>query len=103
MCVVCVVLLNSRAEILGALASVLMIWALVGVLVYEAILRLIADIKYALGVPPPPSIPPSPPIPFVPVPTTRPGAARREEGETLDGRIMTIIGGMARDPPPSKN
>lgn len=49
-----------RAEILGALASVLMIWALVGVLVYEAILRLIADIK--------------------------------EEGETLDGRIMTIIG-----------
>ncbi|GAM20574.1 hypothetical protein SAMD00019534_037490 [Acytostelium subglobosum LB1] len=30
-----------RAEILGALASVLMIWALTGVLVYEAILRVI--------------------------------------------------------------
>lgn len=40
-------LVLCRAEILGALASVLMIWALVGVLVYEAILRLIADVEYA--------------------------------------------------------
>ncbi len=30
-----------RAEILGAVISVLMIWALTGVLLYEAILRLI--------------------------------------------------------------
>jgi len=36
-----------RAEILGALASVVTIWALVGVLVYEAILRLIADSELA--------------------------------------------------------
>ncbi|ELR14615.1 cation diffusion facilitator family transporter superfamily protein [Acanthamoeba castellanii str. Neff] len=68
-----------RAEILGALASVLMIWALVGVLVYEAILRLIADIKYTLGVQP---------HPF----HSLSNDDRREEGETLDGRIMTIIG-----------
>jgi zinc transporter 2 len=34
-----------RAEIIGALFSVLTIWGLVGVLAYEAILRLIADSK----------------------------------------------------------
>lgn len=37
---------HCRAEILGALASVLIIWALVGVLVYEAIRRLIVDVEY---------------------------------------------------------
>jgi cation diffusion facilitator family transporter len=36
----------QRTEILGALASVLLIWALVGILVYEAILRLIGDIHH---------------------------------------------------------
>lgn len=32
-----------RAEILGALFSIILIWALVGILCYEAILRLLAD------------------------------------------------------------
>jgi len=51
---------HGRAEIMGALISVLTIWALVGIIVFEAILRLIDDAK--------------------------------EEGEAVDGMIMTIIG-----------
>lgn len=35
-----------RAEILGSVASVLMIWALTGVLVYEAVKRIIAIVKH---------------------------------------------------------
>lgn len=49
-----------RAEILGALASVVTIWALVAILCYEAILRLISDAHLV--------------------------------GDTVDGRIMTIVG-----------
>jgi len=49
-----------RAEILGALASIFTIWILVGILCYEAILRLLSDAHLV--------------------------------GETVDGRIMTIIG-----------
>jgi Co/Zn/Cd efflux system component len=36
----------QRAEILGALASVLMIWLLVGILGFEAVLRLIDDANH---------------------------------------------------------
>jgi len=50
-----------RAEIMGALISVLMIWALIGILLYEAGERLKSDAKLA--------------------------------GETVDGMIMTIVGG----------
>eukprot|EP01088_Endostelium_zonatum_P005322 TRINITY_DN168_c1_g1_i2.p1 TRINITY_DN168_c1_g1~~TRINITY_DN168_c1_g1_i2.p1 ORF type:complete len:478 (-),score=73.83 TRINITY_DN168_c1_g1_i2:38-1306(-) len=35
----------SRTEILGALASILLIWLLIGVVIYEAIQRLIRDIS----------------------------------------------------------
>ena len=34
-----------RAEVIGALASIMVVWVMTGVLVYEAVLRLIKPVK----------------------------------------------------------